>query len=180
MIFSVSNNGVEWSLDFGPDSVTLTVKDFIQKLTISSQEIPLAAWGLLLSQRQESLNKNLARVPVTRNQQGTHELRDEVFSSLGAQDMDTSGYQVSANLDDVKIYWEYNQLVVDSVFRPGIDTPFQPSASDDLEMRVSAENPILLDDEKDKKNSRPATPVSERRTRPPAFSRKLPIETRIE
>ena len=24
------NDGVEWSLDFGPDSVTLTVKDLVQ------------------------------------------------------------------------------------------------------------------------------------------------------
>ena len=31
MIFSVSNNGIEWSLDFGPDSVTLTLKDLVKK-----------------------------------------------------------------------------------------------------------------------------------------------------
>ena len=49
MMFSVSNDGFEGSLDFGPDSVTLSVKDLAQKLTISSQENPLAAWRLLLS-----------------------------------------------------------------------------------------------------------------------------------
>ena len=43
MIFSVSNGGIEWSLDFGPDSMTLTVKDVVQEMTISSQEFPLAA-----------------------------------------------------------------------------------------------------------------------------------------
>ena len=43
MIFSVSNNGFEWSLDFGPDSVTVTVKDLVQELTVNSQEIHLAA-----------------------------------------------------------------------------------------------------------------------------------------
>ena len=87
--------------------MSLTVKDLIQELAISSQEFPLAAWSLLLSQRQQFLNNYLARVSVTPNQQGTHEMRDEVFSSVGAQKgLDTSGYQVSAVLDDVEFYWE--------------------------------------------------------------------------
>ena len=47
MIFSVSNNGIQWTLDFGPDSVTIAVKDLDQNLTVRSQEKPLAAWQLL-------------------------------------------------------------------------------------------------------------------------------------
>ena len=31
MILSVSKDDFEWSLDFGPDSVTLTVKDLVQE-----------------------------------------------------------------------------------------------------------------------------------------------------
>ena len=81
MTFSVSNDCIEWSLDFGPDSVTLTLKDFVQELTISSQESPLAAWSLLLSQRQQFLNNHLGRVPVTPNQQGTHEMRAKYFQA---------------------------------------------------------------------------------------------------
>ena len=107
MIFSVSNDGLEWPLDFGPDSVTLTVKDLVQETTISSQEIPVAACSLLLSQRQKYLINHLARVPVTPNQQGTHETRDEVLLSVGAQEgLDTSWYQVPAHLDDIEYYWE--------------------------------------------------------------------------
>ena len=82
MIFSVSNDSIEWSLDFGPDSVTLTVQNLVEKKTKSSQEIPLAAWSLMLSQRQKFLNNHLARVPVTPNQRGTHEMRDEKLSSV--------------------------------------------------------------------------------------------------
>ena len=34
-------------------------------------------------------------------------MKDEVLSSVGAQDMDTKGYQVSATeLDDVEFNWE--------------------------------------------------------------------------
>ena len=44
MIFSVSNNGIQWTLDFGHDSVSIAVIDLDQIITISSQEIPLAAW----------------------------------------------------------------------------------------------------------------------------------------
>ena len=73
MIFSVSSDGIQWNLDFGPDCVTIAVFDLDQNITISSQEIPLAAWQLLLSQRQDFLNNHLSRVPITENQEGTME-----------------------------------------------------------------------------------------------------------
>ena len=101
MIFSISNDGIEWSFDFGPLLVILGVKDLIQEMTISSQEFPLAAWSSL-PHRQQFLSNHLARVPFTPNHQGIHEMRDEVLSSVGAQEgLDTSVYQVSADLDDV-------------------------------------------------------------------------------
>ena len=125
MIFSVSRDGFEWSLDFGPDSVNLTVKDLVQEMTISSQENPLAVWSMLLSQNHQFLNNHLARAPVTPNQQGTYELRDEIVSSVGTQDMDTSGFKVSpADLYDGEFYCENDRLDVDAVRRPGIDTQF--------------------------------------------------------
>ena len=94
------------------------------------------------------MNNHLALVPVTPNRQGTHETKDEVLSGVGAQEgLDTSEYQVSsADLDDVEFHWENDQLDVDAIFRPGIDTPFSPTAFDDLEMGGSAENAILVDD----------------------------------
>ena len=94
MIFSVSSDGIQWILDFGPASVTIAVNDLDQNLTISSEELPLAAWQLLLSQRQNFLDNHLPRVPTsTQNQEGTMEMRDEVLSSVGAQDLDTRSYQ---------------------------------------------------------------------------------------
>ena len=92
MHFLVSNNRTQWILDFGPDSVLLSVKDLDENLKISSLEILLAAWSLLLSQRQELLDNQLPRVPITPNQQGTFEMREEVLSSVGAHDTDTSGH----------------------------------------------------------------------------------------
>ena len=183
MIFAVSNDAIKWSPDFGPDSVTLTVKDLVQEMTINSQEVPLAAWSLLLSQRQQLWKNHLARVSVTPNHQGTHEMRDEVLSSVSAQKgLDTSGYRVSADLDDVEFYWENDQLEVDSVSRTAIDIPLPPTAFDDLEMGVSAENPILLDKEEDKENSPPTTttPVSERPSLPPGLLRSRSFGTRTE
>ena len=133
MIFSVSSDGIQWTLDFGPDSVTIAVNDLVQNITISSQEIPLAAWQLLFLRRQDFLNNHLARVPITPNQEGTMEMKDEVLSSVGAQDMDTSSYQIS-DLKDIEFNWEDSQLDMDAVFRPGIDTPFSPTTFDDLSM----------------------------------------------
>ena len=180
MIFSVSNDGIQWTLDFGPDSVIFEVNDLVQNITISSQEKPLAAWQLLLSQRQEFLDNHLSRVPITSNQQGTMEMRDEVLSSVGAQDLDTSSYQVS-DLEDIEFNWEDSQLDMDSVFRPGIDTPFSPTTFDDLSMGGSAENPSVLDEEKDKENSAPPTiPEAVRPTETPRLLRSRAFGARIE
>ena len=70
------------------------------------------------------------------------EMRDEVLSSVGAQDLDTSSYQVS-DLEDIEFNWENSQLDMDEVFRPGIDTPFSPTVFHDLLMGDgSVENPL--------------------------------------
>ena len=180
MIFSVSNDGIQWTLDFGPDSVKIAKNDLDLNLTIISQEIPLAAWQLLLSQRQDFLENHLPQVPVTENQEGTMDMRDEVLSSVGAQDLDTSSYQVS-NLEDIEFNWKNSQLDVDAVFKPGIDTPFSPTVIDDLLMGDgSVENPIVLDEEEDKENASPTTPVSERPTEPPRLLRSRAFGARIE
>ena len=178
MIFSVSSDGIQWTLDFGPDSVTSAVNDLDQNITISSQEKPLAAWQLWLAQRQDFLNNHLERVPITPNQEGTMEMRDEVLSSVGAQDLDTSSYQVS-DLEDIEFNWENSQLNMDSVFRPGIDTPFSPTVFDDFLMVYgSVENPIVLDEEQDKENV--PTTVSERLFDPPRLLRSRAFGARIE
>ena len=180
MIFSVSSDGIQWTLDFGPDSVSIAVNDLEQNITISSQEILLAAWQLLLAQRQDFLNNHLARMPITPNQEGTMEMRDEVLSSVGAQDLDTSSYQVS-DLEDIEFNWENSQLDMDSVFRPGVDTPFSPTLFDGLLMGDgSVENPIVLDDEEEDKEKAPTTPESVRTTEPPRLQRSRAFGARIE
>ena len=181
MIFSDSNDGIQWTLDFGPDCVTIAVIDLGQKITTSSQEIPLAAWQMLLSQSQDLLNNHLPRVPITQNQEGTMEIRDVVLSSVGAQDLDTSSYQVS-DLEDIEFNWENSQVDMDAVFRPGIDTPFSPTTFNEISMEGSVENPILLEEEEDKENAPPppTTPESVRPTEPPRLQRSRAFGARME
>ena len=182
MQFTVSNNGTQWMLDVGPDSVVLGVKDLDENLTISSLEILLSAWSLLLSQRQEFLNNHWPRVPITPNQLGLFEMREEILSSVGAQDTDTRGYELS-DLEDIEFNWEDPAVDMDSVYRPGIDTLFSPSIFDDFQMEGStAANPINVDDEEDKENSAPRTsiPKSERPTEPPRLLRSRPFGNRPE
>ena len=83
MIFSVSNDGIQWILDFAPDSVSMAVIDLVQYITISPQEISLAAWQMLLSQKQDFLDSHLPRVPITQSQEGTMVMRDKVLSIVG-------------------------------------------------------------------------------------------------
>ena len=78
-------------------------------------------------------------------------MREEVLSSVGAQDLDTSSYQVS-DLEDLELNWENSLLDMDAVFRPGTDTPFSSTTFNYLLMDDgSVENPIVLDEEEDKK-----------------------------
>ena len=179
MIISVSNDEIQWTLDFGPHSVTFSVNYLDQNVTISSQEKPLAACQLLLSQRQDFLNNHLGQVLITPNQQGTFEMREEVLSSVGAQNLDTSSYQVS-DLEDIEFNWENLQLDMDAMFRPGIDTPFSPTTFDNLLMGDgSVENPIVLDEEEDKENT-PTTPESAGPTEFPRLQRSRAFGARIE
>ena len=146
-------------------------------------KLPLTAWSLMLSQRQKFLDNHLPRVPMTPNQQGTFESRQEVLSSVGAQDTDTSGYELS-DLEHIEFSWEDPAVDVESVYRPGINTPFSPSTFDDFQMEGStAANPIIFDDEEDKENSAPTTtttPESERPTEPARLLRSRPFGIRLE
>ena len=110
-------------------------------------------------------------------------MRNELLAIVGAQDIDTSGYQVS-DLDDVEFHWDNDQLDVDDFFRPGTDTPFCTSTFKNFEMGSMAENPNLIDDKHGNENSPPlphlTTPVSERPTQTPLSLRCRPSGTRIE
>ena len=106
-------------------------------------------------------------------------MRNEVLSSVGAQDLDTSSYQLT-DLEDIDFNWENSQLVVDAVFRPGVDTPLSPITFDDLSMEGSVENPIVLEEKEDKENAPPSTPVSVRPTEPPRLQRSRAFGARIE
>ena len=155
------------------------MKDLDENLTISSLEIPLAAWSV---KRQRFLNNHLPRVPITPNQQVTFEMREEVLSSVGAQDTNTRGYELS-DLEDIVISWEDPAVDMDSVYRPGIDTPFSPSIFDVFHMEGStAAKKIIVDDEEDKENSAPttSTPESERPTELLRLLRCRPFGTRLE
>ena len=122
-------------LEFGRDSVTLTEKNPVRELRNDNnfRKIPLAALCLLLSHTADFLNSQLARVPITLNQQGSMEMRDELLSSVGAQNMDVSEYQVS-DLKDIEFHWEDPDLNMDAVFQPGIDTTSSPSTFNDFEI----------------------------------------------
>ena len=72
---------------------------------------------------------------------------------------------------------------MDAAFRPGIDTPFSPTTSDDLLMGDwSVENLIVLDEEESKENAPPppSTPESVRPTEPPRLQRSRAFGARME
>ena len=70
---------------------------------------------------------------------------------------------------------------MDTVFRPGIDTPFSPTTFEDLSMDGSDENLIVLDEDKDKEKAPPPlTPVSVTPTELPRLQRSRAFGAGIE
>ena len=108
-------------------------------------------------------------------------MKEEVLSSVGGQDTDATGYELS-DLEDIELGWEDLAVDMDSFYRPGIDTPFSPSISGDFQMGLPTANPIIVDDEEDKENSAPTTttPKSECPTEPPRLLRSRPFGIRLE
>ena len=100
-----------------------------------------------------------------------------LLSGVFTRVMDTSVYQVSdPGWFRILLGGEYSE--VDAVITPRNDKLFLPTAFEDLEIGGSAENPILLDDEKDKANPFPTKPVWERPTWPLELLRICPFGTR--
>ena len=69
---------------------------------------------LVVLSKTRLLNIHLPRVSTLANQERKMEMRDEVFSIVGAHNSDTSGYQVP-DLGDVAFYLGNDQLDVDVV-----------------------------------------------------------------
>ena len=74
-------------------------------------------------------------------------MREEVLSSVGAQNTDTRGYELS-DLEDIEFTWEDLAVDMDSVYRPAIDVPFFPAIFEDFQMEGStAANSKVVDHE---------------------------------
>ena len=125
------------------------------------------------------LNNHLARVLNNPKQQEKQKKREKILSRAVAQDVVTSACDVS-DLVDVELSWKNPEFEVYAVFWPGIENPIPPRLFGSFQIGGSVENPILLDNEEDKENSPPTSPVPERPNRPPALLRSRSFGTRIE
>ena len=91
-------------------------------MTMSCDEVQVPAWNLLLSQRQDFLDNNLAQTPISSNYQGTTEMREDVVASAGGQVIKTRGHELG-DLEDIEFFRENPQLEIDAAFRLVIDNP---------------------------------------------------------
>ena len=95
--------------------------------------------------------------------------------------MDTRECELS-DLNNIETFCENPQLKIDVGFRPKLGISFSPTMFKDLEMkeRGPSKNPIVMDDDKGKKNSTQTTAVSERPTETTRLLRSRPFGWRIE
>ena len=59
---------MNWSLDFGPETVTLEVQNFADEAVLNSIEIPIAVWNLLESQILRFLEGAIIGAPLTKDE----------------------------------------------------------------------------------------------------------------
>ena len=60
---------MNWSLEFGPDTVPLEVQNLADQAVLNSIEIPSAVWNLLESQRLRFLENAISGAPLTEDEQ---------------------------------------------------------------------------------------------------------------
>ena len=64
----MSNNSMNWCLEFGPDTVSQEVQKFADQAVLIPIKIPLAVWSLLESQRLRFLEDAISVAPVTEDE----------------------------------------------------------------------------------------------------------------
>ena len=105
MIFAVSKESIQWSMDFGPDLFS----DCKRSRPRNDNRLP----------RITSASLEPVEVPQTRifgqsfgpspnhaNHQATFELREEVLATARTQEVVTSSYELS-DLEEVEFFWEH-------------------------------------------------------------------------
>ena len=161
MLFTVSIDGVQWTLELSTESARITATDLVQNIVTSFLDIPIPVFNSLISQRQAFFWGSL--IPADENVRpavvGDVRPEEEVLSTVGILDSNN----VPADLQEIQL----EDMDIDEVrFRPGIDTPFSPTST--FDGFGSAENPIVLNDEDDKEN---VDPESVRQDDPPPLRR---------
>ena len=94
---------MNWSLEFGPDTVSLEVQNFADEAVLNSVEIQLALWNLLESQRLRFLEDTISGATVTADEQAkpyevheqanvpnllpNHAMRQDAFRGWEGQDI---------------------------------------------------------------------------------------------
>ena len=147
---------IQRTLELGSDPVTLTTEDFVQTTKTSSQEFPLSALHLLLSQRQDILDNH----SMKENQGGMNQVPVEAASGECAQEVNTSRYRAPA-FEELEFHWNDCDLKKDTVSRPSIKSQFSPAAFGDCEMGslVRDENVIDVEEKQGKLTSPPLPPL---------------------
>ena len=106
MIFSVSNNNIIFSLEFGPDTVSLDMQNFADEAVLNSIEIHIAVWNLLESQRLRFLEDAISVAPLTEDEQAK---RFEVHEQANVPNLPAN----HAMRQDILRGWEGQEIVID-------------------------------------------------------------------
>ena len=182
MIFCVSNNNMNWSLEFGPDTVSLEVQNFADQAVLSSIEIPLAVWNLLESQRLRFLEDAISGAPQTEDEQArpyevqeqanvpnllpNHAMRQDVLRGWDGQEIvidngsttDSGVGTMSPGTSTVTETTNVSPSILDlAIDRYGFHYPVRTDNSGD-DVDVDGQEPFHDDeeDEEDKENTPPA------------------------
>ena len=173
---------MNWSLEFGPDTVSLEVQNFAGQAVLNSIEIPLAVWNLPESQRLRVLENAISGAPLTEDEQArpyevheqanvpnllpNHAMRQEALRGWEGQEnvidngstADSGVGTMSPGNSTVTETTDVSPSIFDlAIDRYGFDYPvWTNNAGDDVDVHGQEHFDDDEEDEEDKENTPPA------------------------
>ena len=107
MIFSVQNSNLKYSVEFSPNVVQIQVREISSGVFLAQIDIPIQVWHMVEVMRRDFNEHHMMQVPMTENQLGEMQMKEEVAEHVGMNFPDTPCSRYGAqSVDDFLFPWE--------------------------------------------------------------------------
>ena len=151
MIFLVQNSNLMYSVEFSPELVLIQVRETVSGVFLARMDISIQVWHMVEVMRRDFNDHHMMQVPMTENQLGEMQMKEQVSEHGGMNFPETPGSRAPAQSFDAFLFpWEEgcldNPITIeeDEGFSeptiPNSEPPRQPSAMEARPASRSIEN----------------------------------------